>query len=184
MHAGAVGDHRGGVLLAGASGSGKTTVALAALEHGLGYLADDYILLNTTQPPTAHAIYSTAKMDDGHRAGFPPRADAPHPPPEAAEEKAVLDVARLMPGPVRESLPVRAVLVPRIRGGHARLPQSPPPKRCSRSRPAPSSRLPFNDGAILASLANLVRTIPCFALDVGDHTTELAHAIEQALEQT
>ena len=80
VHAGAVGDHRGGVLLAGASGSGKTTVALAALQHGLGYLADDYILLNTTQTPTAHAIYSTAKIDDG-TAPFPPsrRCSATHP---------------------------------------------------------------------------------------------------------
>ncbi len=168
VHAGAVGDTRGGVLLAGASGSGKTTVALAALEHGLGYLADDYILLNTTQPPTAHAIYTSLSV---------------RPEPDA-EEKAVLDVARLMPGSVRESLPVRAVLVPRIRSGHARLTPITPTEALLALAPSTVFQMPFDDGAVLASLANLVRTVPCFALEVGEHTTELAHAIEQTLEQT
>ncbi len=185
VHAGAVGDTRGGVLLAGASGSGKTTVALAALEHGLGYLADDYILLNTTQPPTAHAIYTAAKLDEGHRARFRRLAKmVRYPPPEAAEEKAVLDVARLMPGSVRESLPVRAVLVPRIRSGHARLTPITPTEALLALAPSTVFQMPFDDGAVLASLANLVRTVPCFALEVGEHTTELAHAIEQTLEQT
>ena len=93
-------------------------------------------------------------------------------------------MARLMPDAVRESLPIRAVLVPRIHGGHARLHPISPTEALLALAPSTVFQLPFNDGAILSSLANLVRTTPCFALDVGDHSTELAHAIEQALEQT
>jgi len=184
VHAGAVGDDRGGVLLAGASGSGKTTVALAALVHGLGYVADDYVLLHAVSEPAAISLYRTAKLDDGHLARFTTlAAAASFPPPSAVEEKAVVDVAASMPGSLRASLPVRAVMVPRIRGGRARLRRVSPAEALLALAPSTVLQLPFDDGAALASLAAVVRRVPCFALDVGDDVAELASAVEQALEQ-
>ena len=138
VHAGAVGDERGGVLLAGASGSGKTTVALAALVDGFGYLADDYVLLHDPGELTAYAIYQTAKLDDGHLARFATLAhQVRFPPPHEAAEKAVLDVGAVTPASRRESLAVRSVIVPRIRGGRAVFTASARRKRCSRLHRAP-----------------------------------------------
>lgn len=165
VHAGAVGDDRGGVLLAGASGSGKTTVALAALTHGLGYVADDYVLLNTTSQPHAIALYRTASI-----------RQAPD-----DEHKAVVDVAG-RPGSLRASLPVRAVIVPRIRGGRASLRRIGPAETLRALAPTTLLQFPLGDRAALGSLAGLVRRVPCFALDVGDDTSELAAAVARALE--
>ena len=95
----------------------------------------------------------------------------------------MIDVAALMPGSLRESLPVRAVIVPRIRGGHARLRRVSPAEALLALAPSTVFQLPFDDGAALASLAAVVRQVPCFALDVGDDMAELASAVEQTLEQ-
>ena len=82
VHAGAVGDDRGVVVLAGARGSGKTTVALAALADGLQYLGDDYVLLDGAGEATVSPVYNTASVR----------------PAAGSEEKAVLDLAEMMPG--------------------------------------------------------------------------------------
>ena len=170
--------------MAGASGSGKTTVSLAALVHGLGYVADDYVLLDSTGEATAISIYNTAKLDDGHIKRFDALVPGvSFPPPSDAEEKAVLDVAGLMPGSLRASLPVRAVLVPRISGGRARLRRVSPAEALLALAPSTALQMPFGDGAVVSSLAALVRRVPCFGVDVGDDVNALGSAVEQALEE-
>lgn len=167
VHAGAVGDDRGCVLLVGVSGSGKTTVALAAVTHGIGFLADDFVLLDVRGRPTANSIYNRLSI----------RESGP------AAQKTVLDVSSLAPGALRDSLPVRAVVVPRIRGGRARLRSISGGEALRVWAPATALQMPLDGGAVVASLARVVREVPCFALDVGDEPAGIAGAVAQVLEQ-
>ena len=64
VHAAAVGNKHGGVLLAGKSGSGKSGTALACLGAGFGYAADDYCLLSDDPSPTVFSIYNTGKTHE------------------------------------------------------------------------------------------------------------------------
>ncbi|HEX5852078.1 MAG TPA: hypothetical protein VFY36_03185 [Solirubrobacteraceae bacterium] len=198
VHAGAVGDaRRGGVLLAGAGGSGKTTVALAALAAGMAYVADDYVLLHVTPgerggdvgagyadgEPVAWNMFATAKLDQGHLARFPQLAAAVTGVADlASEEKAVLDVAALMPASLLPSLPIRAVLVPRIRGGRTRLRRASAAQALLALAPSTAFQMPFDEGQVFASLASLARRVPAFALDVGDEPEELAQAVDSVLD--
>jgi hypothetical protein len=182
VHAGAVGNERGCALIAGASGSGKTTVALAALSHGLLYIADDYVLLDTAGEATACSIYGTAKLDDGHLERFPILASkVRHPPAADAGQKAVLDVTRLMPSSICESLPVRAVIVPRICGGRSRLRRINAGPAMLALAPSTVLQQPFGEGEVVGVLAEVVRRVPCFALDVGDDVANLPALVEEAL---
>jgi hypothetical protein len=184
VHAGVVGDpQRGGVLLAGAGGSGKTTVALAALAAGMSYVGDDYVLLNTEGEPVAWNLFGTAKLDTGHMERFPALASeiviSPEP---VAEEKAVLDVDRLMPHALASSLPVRAVLVPRISGGRSRLRRARAGDALLALAPSTAFQMPYDGGEVLAALATVARAVPTFSLDVGDDPAELAQAVDRVLE--
>ncbi len=185
VHAGAIGNHHGAALLAGPAGAGKTTLALAALTHNLHYLADDYTLLDTHPQPTAHSIYDTAKLDGGHLRRFPSLASLVRfPPPEAADEKAVLDVASVGRGSVRQSLPVRAVVVPRIAAGTKRARLRPARASEALLALAPSTvfQMPFDDRAVLGALAQLVREVPSYQLELGADPAQLAELLKQTLE--
>jgi hypothetical protein len=184
VHAGAVGDdRRGGILLAGAGGSGKTTVALAALAAGMRYVADDYLLLHTRPEPVAWNLFATAKLDAGHLARIPRFAPAISISADpVADEKSVLDIADLLPDALAPSLPIRAIVVPRIRGGRTVLRRASAGEALLALAPSTAFQMPFDDGAVVASLAEVARGVPAFGLDVGDDIDELANAIDDVLD--
>jgi hypothetical protein len=184
VHAGAVGDDRGGVLLAGAGGSGKTTVALAALAGGMRYVADDYLLLHARPEPVAWNLFATAKLDAGHRERIPELAPAASISPDpVADEKWVLDVAALFPDALEPSLPIRAIVVPRIHGGRSALCPASAGAALLALAPSTAFQMPYDDGAVVASLAAVARSVPAFSLEVGDDVQELVDAIDRVLDQ-
>jgi hypothetical protein len=99
-----------------------------------------------------------------------------------ADEKAVLDVSEWAPRALVRSLPIRAVLVPRIRGGRARLRRTSAGHALLALAPSTTFQMPFDDGRAVRSLADVARRVPAFALDVGDHPDELAQALDEVLE--
>ena len=63
LHAAAIGVEQGGALLVGNTGAGKSSTALACLQHpGLRYLSDDKCLATLTPGPQAFGIFSAAKL--------------------------------------------------------------------------------------------------------------------------
>jgi hypothetical protein len=185
VHAGAVGDQvRGGVLLAGRSGAGKTTVAVAALQGGMRYVADDYLLLTMDAVPTAWNLYRWAKLDEPQKERFAGLAAAArHFPPREPDQKWVLDISDASPGALIESLPVRAVVVPRVGGLRVRLRRIGSAEAFLALAPSSALQMPFDDGAVVRSLAAVVRTVPCFALDVAEPVPDLAAAVDHVLDE-
>jgi hypothetical protein len=43
--------------------------------------------------------------------------------------------------------------------------------------------MPYDRGAVVSSLASVVRQVPCFALDVGDDQASVTDAVSRAIEQ-
>src|SRR5262245_19420582 len=63
LHASGVSSPAGGALLAGRTGSGKSTTALACARAGLGYGGDDYVLVAPGPAPRLHGLYRSAKLN-------------------------------------------------------------------------------------------------------------------------
>jgi len=183
-HAAAVGTREfGAVLVVGASGSGKSTTALACLGSPLKFLGDDYVLLRRAHGPMVYSLYGTGKVEPHHL----PRLD--HLKVDVvnserlAEEKAVLQLADRHASQLIDSLPVRCIVVPRIvpDGKTCLLPLS----RAAAFRAVAPSTVFQSPGAGTADfrfLADFVRDLPCHQLQLGADIDSVPRVLSALLE--
>jgi hypothetical protein len=182
VHAGAVcNPGKGGVLLGGSGGSGKSTTALACVEAGFKFVSDNYVLVTKTDPPVAHSLFCTAKVrPEGLR--FHPRLGAARLDPES-DQKIVIDLNTQLPESLARSTPVKALLLPQLTGsGEVRLRPTTPTRALLALAPSTIYQLPGSRGNALQPMADLVRRIPTFALELGGPPSEAARVIAELLE--
>ncbi len=177
VHAGAVGSSDGGVLVAGRSGSGKSTLALWCVAAGLGYLGDDYVLVDVNGAvPTAHSVHGTAKLDpDGSVCQ---RETMPHMPTRDISDggKVVLDVFRHRPSALLRSTHVRAVLLPRVGGGSGtRVRETSAAEGVRAVGPSTVLQHFAHGPSGLATVAELMRRVPVYVIELGP---DMASAVE------
>jgi hypothetical protein len=184
VHGAAVGMASGGVLLVGPGGSGKSTTALSVLAEGrLRFAGDDYVAVGRDGEPFIHSLYSSAKV---HRADV---QRLPHLAPalereEPTQAKVVVDVAKLFPDRCIAGFPLRAVVVPRITdrraarvvpGTHAAALRALAPSTIFQLHP------PEPDA--LARMADLIRTVPTFSLELGTAAQTIPPALVDLLDE-
>lgn len=116
LHAAAVGTPGGAVLITGKGGVGKSTTALACLNAGMQYIADDYLVVQLDPRPRVHSLYCTAKLDPDQVDRFP-RLE-PHVTHSGLEEdeKAVIQLNPDFSGQIALSLPLSALATPVFTG--------------------------------------------------------------------
>jgi hypothetical protein len=182
LHSAAVGYEGRAALVVGASGSGKSSTALACLLEGLEYLGDDHCLLELGATPTVHSVYAAAKLHDAQLQRFPELDACVVNRDRVAPEKGVAilypDFASLLP----VSRPLAAVLVPRITGG-SRSSIAPLRPASALAALAPSTLLQMAsaDRSGLGAMARLVKTVPCFSLELGTEREEIASVVREFL---
>ena len=168
VHGGAVGTEEGGVLLVGSGGSGKSTTSLSSLlDERLRYAGDDYVAVGGGREPVVHSLYCSGKVHrkDLHRLPHlePALANADRP-----DEKAVFYVPTAFPGRTISRFPLRAIVVPRVTDRRtARF--VPGTHAAALAALAPSTIFQLHPPAreALAQMAELVRTVPSFVLELG-----------------
>lgn len=199
-HAGAVGRAGRGVLLVGRGGSGKSTLALSCALAGMEIVADDYVLLEPDSL-TAHAMQSTAKLteDSATRLGIPAGAidAAGFEPTLKGPAKALVDIRKLAPTTLKRQLEVGTIVVPRLRphataniavacglgeaGSAVRSISAAEGLRAV----APSTivQAGFGGGASLAALADLVRRVPGYSLELSPDPAANAAAVDRLVAE-
>lgn len=179
LHAAAVGDERSGALLVGSGGSGKSTTALACVEGGVGYVGDDYVVVETGSSPRAVSVYGTAKLN-APSVRLLPELAARRLTPDA--RKFVVDVAGSRPELMRRSAAISAILLPRVTPG--RLALRPASAADALRALAPSTILQHADESAtgMAVMAALVRQVPAYRLELGSDIAAVAPAIRDLLE--
>ena len=119
VHGAAVGTEKGGVLLVGKGGSGKSTTALLCAAAGMHYAGDDYCLIDPSRA-WAHSLYNTGKLKGPDDYARLPELKGLSTNPDSFERggdgKGVYFLDEIWPDRVVAGMPLRAIVVPRITG--------------------------------------------------------------------
>lgn len=184
VHAGAIGNKKGGVLLVGKGGSGKSTTALSSLGSELSYASDDYCLLKTDPEPYVHSIYNSGKINAEDIGRFPYLRPALANGRRLGAEKALYFVYKYAPQKVSVGFPIRAVLLPRV----TRLPNTTLKKISSSASllalaPSTIFQLCGAGDEAFRTLSKLVRQAPSYVLNVGTDLSQIPGTILTLLSE-
>ena len=179
-HAGVVGTAGGGVLLAGRGGAGKSTTAMVCVDAGWDYVSDDYCVLDASGQPTAHALYGTAKLSPAALARLPRLEGVAR--DQRHDGKIVLDLGASLPAQLAGSLPLRAVVIPTVSGSTGRLHRLSVAAGARAIAPSTLFQLPGARQSSLAAIAEILRRVPVFGLEVGPDFDAIPEALRPATE--
>ncbi|MCG3176715.1 MAG: hypothetical protein MOGMAGMI_01676 [Candidatus Omnitrophica bacterium] len=181
VHAGAVGRQGRGVLLAGKAGLGKSTCAFACLRAGLDYTGDDFTAVSLAGGAVeARALYGSVKLESAHlraiASGMPLSGEA------LGNGKELLFVDRVFEGRLASRLAVKAVLVPRRTGYAETTVRRISAVRCLTAL-APSTIFQLNSRSAtdLGPLAEIVRRLPCYVIEMGRDIADIPKRIGELL---
>ncbi len=184
LHAGLVARDGAGVLLPGASGTGKSTTSLASVAQGLEYLGDDFVGLERADDGTwlGHSIYDTACLARKDMGRFP--AIEPHAVEDRfpEEEKPILFLAEVYPDRLRATVPVRAVALLRVRQERTEIR---PARPAEALREFAASTLhtvvPRPGREALQKIADLVERVPAYWILLGPDLGDVSRSIDRIL---
>lgn len=183
LHAAAVGNARGAVIITGKGGVGKSTTALACLDDGMFYLGDDYLIIGNNPAPTVQSLYSSAKLMPGDMERFPDLAPfvvrQPH---EKTYDKSVLF---LFPGrreQIVSEMPVVGILTPRIDGSaNHHITEISYQKILGAMSFTTISQLPYAGKYTQQFITSLIKTVPCYELTLGPDVASVPDTIKRFL---
>lgn len=169
LHAAAVANGNAAVVLAGAGGSGKTTLAAGLVRDGLSFLADDAV------PLTADGEVLPVRLAMSIKAGgwpivgalFPALFEQPVHRLGRGQCRYLWPVVAADPGPSAAPLPVAAVVFPRYCRGAATVVEPVSPVDLLAGLGA-TGTLPTGQKEAFASLLRWAERVPAFRLVFGD----------------
>ena len=184
VHGATLGDARGGVLLCGEGGAGKSGTTLGGMLQGLASVGDDYVVLDLAdERPTAWPVARLMKQDAGGlaRLGLDPatlRAVGPN-----WQDKYEIDTNALPPGSRVQRLPLVALVLPRLTGGPCRVRRATGREAMVAFAPSNLRQLPGGFETGMAFMARVVRALPAYHLDLSADPAEVAAAIRGIIEE-
>jgi NAD dependent epimerase/dehydratase family len=184
VHAAAVGTPEGGVLLVGKGGSGKSTSALACLDSELFYAGDDYCAIANHPVPYIYSLYHTAKLKSriDFQQRFPQLLSKVSNFDRLETEKAILFLNEYYPKKIISGFPLRSILMPRVTGcDRTQLHRASAMQMLRAIAPSTLIQLAGTSQSNLTFLADLVKQVPCYILEVGKNIETIPNVILELL---
>lgn len=166
VHAGAVGNSKGGVLLAGKGGMGKSTATLACLDSRLKYAGDDFVMINA-ETLDVHSLYNVAKLEASNLHRFPKLAPFISNKESLPQQKGQLFLHFCKPDCLITSFPLKAILLPQFTGQEVTTLR--PATKAEALRALAPSTIGLLKAApsMLTQIGILVNQLPCYWIETG-----------------
>lgn len=157
-----------GCLITGKGGSGKSTLTAAAIAHGFDTAGDDFVLIETTTVPRAHAVFDTVKLDDKSLARFPQFEPFIRNPRREADDKAIIHLFDSSRDRIASGFPLHVILHARLTGEQqSRIVRSAPSDAFRALAPSSLFLLRAQGKQVAANCAKLVTRLGTYTFEVG-----------------
>lgn len=181
-HAAAVGYPQGGVLLAGKSGSGKSTTALACMRAGMQYVSEDYCLLGDLPEMQVYSLYNSAKVAHQTLRLFPELQKQVEMAERSAGDKFFFFHHKFQPEKILASCPLKALLTLKIEKiEESRLEAISPHEAIAALSVTTLWQLSHAGPAVFQHLKRVAEGLPCYRLHLGSDLTQAPQLIGQLL---
>jgi hypothetical protein len=180
VHAASVGTARGGLLIVGQGGAGKSNTATGSLAGGLSFVSDDFCAVSNDMEPTVHSLYGTSRIHDNDWAALPYPKSNPEDPPS---EKSLHYLQHHFPERLVSGYPLLGVLLPR-KTGDASPTLSPAPLATAVVQMASQSAamLPNAGGEVLSRLTRMLDGLPAYHLNLGTAPHQIPGLLKRLIE--
>lgn len=179
VHSAAVALQGKALLLAGASGSGKSSTALASLLNGLDFLGDDFNLVDVDSL-IIHSLYGIAKLEKHQLQEFPSLRKLPG---IGDDDKDQIEVARHFPDKTARKAQLKAVIFPKIGGANTSSITAIPAQRALQEMSRSTLELlPGNRVSHFHKLGKICRTLPCYSLTLSADYEEIVDTLRNFLK--
>lgn len=180
VHAAAVGNDQGALLLVGRGGSGKSTTALLGAVHGMSFLGDDYVAISNRHAPAVHSVFNSAKYTWETKAWLPQLQVME----ESDPTQDPKGFQHLDPSSVQfeQTLPLRALVQLEITPGADTTIQ--PIATAEVILPLTSStifQMPGSGTATLKKVIEIVHHVPAYRMRLGRDQERLLKALRSLL---
>lgn len=187
VHAALVATERGGALVAGRSGAGKSTCALLCLEAGFAYLGDDHVAVERTAHDTftGYSLFASSRIGRERPERVPSIARSAIPGRSPAEPKALLLLRHVPGATLRARVPLRVLLLPRVAGASTTRVRPAGKAEAFRALVAGSFLIaaPSLDREGAEFLAALAERLPAYHLELGDDLAAIPRRVGEVLDE-
>ncbi|MDC1162016.1 hypothetical protein OAT18_01100 [Tenacibaculum sp.] len=185
-HAGAIGNEKGGVLIVGKGGQGKSTTAISSLwDDDLYYIADDYLILQNSPNPKAYSLYNTGKLNYDHlTTNLPHLLPLLDNPKTAHKEKALFFFNQSHEKKMIQSLSLSSAILPLV--SNEELTTYFPVKPMKLLIGLASSTIyqsSIGSKEKLNILTSTLANLPCYALNTGKNLSDIPKKVKKLIEQ-
>jgi hypothetical protein len=177
-------DNRG-VLLAGDSGSGKSTAAVSCLDAGFTYLGDDWIGIGRAHDgaPVAHSLYGSASLEPAQISRFPHLRNLAIAPKDEGDLKSIILLSEAFPTRLGRSATVCAIALPRVcDAADSRLRAATKKDALlTMTRSSIFTMRPRGGRGAMAALTRLAQELPAYWLEVGHDLEQIPRRVDEIL---